>query len=180
MGHFSHFPTYAAIKVSSNLVVVHFYALCDIKNRPFFKTKTLVERKEQGHQDEWFLKAGLFVLPKCEWPRDLFVLLKNSLWKMIVFWRPQQPRITGLHSLPWLDFVAWTLTVSNVHKTYQFSIIWLELNVKIVKIHLLRNRVFVAKSHISQMKSPKAFRYSIKAVVLLQQLYENTPLNGHL
>ena len=58
-------------------------------------------------------------------------------------------------------------------------IIWLELNVT-VKIHLLRNRVFVAKSHISQMKSPKAFRYSIKAVVLLQQLYENTPLNGHL
>ena len=177
MGHFSHFPTYAAIKVSSNLVVVHFYALCDIKNRPFFKKKTLVERKEQGHQDEWFLKAGLFVLPKRERPRDLFVLLKNSLWKMIVFWRPQQPRITGLHSLALLDFVDLMLTVSNVHKTYQFSIIWLELN---VKIHLLRNHVFVAKSHISQMKSPKAFRYSIKAVVLLQQLYENTPLNGHL
>lgn len=138
MGHFSHFPTYAAIKVSSNLVVVHFYALCDIKNRPFFKKKTLVERKEQGHQDEWFLKAGLFVLPKRERPRDLFVLLKNSLWKMIVFWRPQQPRITGLHSLPWLDFVAWTLTVSNVqmfcvqrNKTYQFPIIiWLEVGTK--------------------------------------------------
>ena len=150
MGHFSHFPTYAAIKVSSNLVVVHFYALCDIKNRPFFKKKTLVERKEQGHQDEWFLKAGLFVLPKRERPRDLFVLLKNSLWKMIVFWRPQQPRITGLHSLPWLDFVAWTLTVSNVqmfcvqynvtkHINSPSSSGWkLELN---VKIHLLRNRV---------------------------------------